>query len=384
MDVLAPYNEVMLLKGPNVRSHILSSFFAAIVCASSAQGISVKLGDQVTLLDHKALGLSYFPDAAIAVLRTKPPRLIVSAGVRSFLVQGPDMESLNQADLVLEPGESGSYDNGHAGISGVYRHSDNKLYAIYHAEDQENMGQFQNKVSGFYATAALAVSEDNGESFEKLGPVLTSAQTKGLSGRPDQGCGEACLTLTKDREYVYCYYVDHSRVNDRGVQIFLARSPVDSAPPLPGSWTKYYQGKFGEPGLGGLDTAVVSAKNLQADAAFPHVTYSKSLKKYVMVFNINAYIEYVGEGEKTPRISGTYLTYSEDGIRWTKPEQIMTTFCVPIPTQAMAWHPTLIWDSEASLEGWLVYAHSPSWGHVHQGNKPHHMVGRRFLFEPKP
>ncbi len=347
-----------------------------------AAPIGVSLGEQVTLLDHKQLGLQYFPDGAVAFLDRKPSlRLLLSAGVSSYLVEGSDIQSLNSARLVLTPGNPEEFDNGYAGISGVYAHRDGKLYAFYHAEDQESMKSFWNEVPGYYGCVGMAVSDDGGRSFTKLGPAITSAQVKDPKEMPDQGCGELCVFPEIRGKYLYAYYVDHSRVEGRGVQIFLARSRVTKAPPLPGTWKKYHEGKFREDGLGGRDTPVLSAREINADATFPHVTYSTALGKYVMVFNIVAYLEHPhGEKEGKPVKSGIYVAFSDDGISWSKPHQLITVFSIPFKDRELAWHPTLLWDSEESVEGWLVYSYTPSWGHEHLGGMPHYMVGRRIRF----
>ena len=198
---------------------------------------------------------------------------------------------------------------------------------------------------------------------------------------PDQGCGELCTLPDKSNTYLYAYYVDHSRVNNRGVQICMARSKISEGPPLPGTWKKYYKGKFREKGLKGLDTPVLSARNMHADAAFPHVSFSTLLNKYVMVFNINAYMEYVNKKQNMkPEKSGIYMAFSDDAVLWSKPRQLITIFSIPVRNRELGWHPALIWDSDKSSEAWLVYSFTPSWGHEHLKGIPHHMAGQRMKF----
>ena len=43
-----------------------------------------------------------------------------------------------------------------------------------------------------------------------------------------------------------------------GAQICVARADLNEGPPRPGHWKKYYQGEFGEPGIGGNETPVLS------------------------------------------------------------------------------------------------------------------------------
>lgn len=38
----------------------------------------------------------------------------------------------------------------------------------------------------------MAVSNDNGASFRKLGTIITGSLPKDVKGRSDQGCGDLC------------------------------------------------------------------------------------------------------------------------------------------------------------------------------------------------
>ena len=295
---------------------------------AAAPGLTVRTGKQVTLLGDRALGLREFPDGAIAVVSRSPKvRLLVSSGVSSFLVEGRRLDALDRAERVLAPGKPGEFDNGYAGISGAWRDPAGRLYAFYHAEDHEGLGRFGNNVPGFYCRAALAVSDDDGRAFTKMGPVVTSAQVKEPGGPFDQGCGELCVVAERDGCHLYMYYADHSRVGGRGVQICLARAPIEGGAPAPGTWKKYHQGAFGEDGLGGQDTPVVSAGGIPADATFPHVTWSRALGVYVMVFNVVAYLEHPESGkERRPGRSGIYWAWSADGISWSEPRQLLRAY----------------------------------------------------------
>jgi hypothetical protein len=326
------------------------------------------VGERKTFLDDGQYGLKYFPDGPISVLATSPQyRVIFPATVSSYLLEGPDMASLHPVKKVLSPGEKGSFDNGYAGIYGVYSGGrKGEVLAIYHAEDHEGMQVFENGVPGFYASVALATSADGGATFSKVGQIITGSLPKGANGRLDQGCGEPSLIPDKSGRYLYAYYTDHSRVDKRGVQICLARSLLgDKA--RPGTWKKFFHGEFAEPGLSGRDTPVLSAAQESADAAFPNVTYSQKTGRYVMVLNLVYYREQIAEK------SGIYIAYSEDGIQWSKPEQLVRGFSIAKLDREVVWHPTLIGD-------WLFYSYSPRWGH-NNSRKPHYLVGQPIKVE---
>ena len=63
---------------------------------------------------------------------------------------------------------------------------------------------------------------------------------------------------------------------------------------MPGSWQKYFEGRFGEPGLGGRETPVVSAHHLdEASVSQAHVAHSRELERYVMVAVYNFWKEWM-------------------------------------------------------------------------------------------
>jgi hypothetical protein len=364
--------------------------------AFPGQRLALHLGPRETLLEPEKLkGLSYFPDMATVVLDRSPVRALVAGGAPScaILVTGPDWKHLTSARKVLSPGGPGTFDNSYVGITGLYRHADGKLYAIYYCEDQEGMpvlGPQHGGIPGFYASQGLAVSTDNGESWKKLGQVITSSKPKDWTfypGQSDRGAGVSGTVVTADGRWWYVYYEEHSRADDEGknreVQICLARCPVGDKAPAPGSFVKYHNGEFSTPGLGGLDTPVLSAQaDDQAQALMPHVVYMPALKKYVMILSINYWKEYI---EKTGlKKSGSYIAFSDDGIRWSPPQRLLVDWAVPLEGRSLSWEATLVLDRDDGLDGWLLYAYSPRWGHTQSGNIPHYLVGRRVRFERLP
>ena len=347
---------------------------------TDAARIVGRLGERRVLLDHGQHGLTYFPDGRLAFVRTRPTwRVLMAAGVSSVLLEGKTMTSLQPVGTVLAPGRKGSFDNGYAGINAIYDAGDKGLLAFYHAEDHEGMPKAGQGIPGFYCSVGLAVSTDRGKSFRKLGVVLTSSVGKDLKGRADQGVGELSVLADPGGNYLHAYYTSHSRVNGRGVQVCMARCPVSKAAD-PRGWKKLHQGTFSQPGLGGRDTIVVTAKAQTADAFLPHVIWSPALRKYVMVYCINAYREI---GVKPVR-SGIYVTYSDDGIHWPHQpgQQLLTCHTIPLIGKPLAWQPTLLLDNNpdaTGTTGWLYYAYSPRWGH-RPPHKSHHLAARPITF----
>lgn len=336
----------------------------------------VTLGPPATVLADGALGLRYFPDGRLAVIRTQPDcRLLISAGVSSYLLEGPDLGKFTKATQVLAKGQPGEFDNGYAGINAAIRAPSGELLAFYHAEDQEGMKRLSNGVPGFACSVGLAVSAGDGATFHKLGPVLTGQLAKDPKGRGDQGIGEPWVVAEPSGAYLYAYYTSHERVQGWTTQIGLARCAVADAA-NPAAWRKYFQGGFTEPGRGGKDTAVMTSGQPLADALFPQVQFVPALRQFVMLFCVNAWLE-----GSHARQSGFYAALSADGIHWP-PDRVQQIWKVPViarPGCEVAWHPTWILDGPDSMQGWLYYGYSPSWGHQ-PPHQPHYLVRRRIEF----
>lgn len=343
--------------------------------------IVATLGKRETILESGQYGLKYFPDECLAFVQTTPPiRVLMAASVSSYLLEGRDMKSLVPRGQALKPGAPGSFDNGYAGIGGVARDpGTGELLGFYHAEDHEGLPMIPGGIPGFYCCIALAASNDNGASFRKLGPVITGSRPKDLKGRSDQGCGDMCVVADADNRYLYVFYCDHSRIDNRGVQICIARCPLKDAGRTD-HWRKYYNGTFDEPGLGGKETPIVSAQSMRADTIFPQVSFIKKLNRYVMVFSILAYKELPNNAQ--PEQSGMYMAYSCDGIHWSKPTQVIRIHSIPTGLgKEIGWHPALFLSTVegGSAKGWLYYSYSESWGHK-PPQKPHYLVGQPITF----
>lgn len=349
---------------------LLTASLAGLSAAESAG--KIELGPPETVLADQALGLRYFPDGRLAVVRRAPDcRVLVSAGVSSFLLEGPEMNRFVRAAKVLDKGARGEFDNGYAGINAAVRAKTGELLAFYHAEDQEQMKTIGHGIPGFYCQVAMAVSKDDGATFQKIGPILSGQLPKDPNGWPDQGVGEPWVLAEPSGEFFYAYYTSHERVQSREAQICMARCPVADAS-NPRAWKKYHDGEFAEPGIGGKYTPVVTSGQWQ-DALFPHVAYIASLRQFMMTFCLNAWRE-AGNAKQ----SGFYAAFSDDGIHWPR-ERVKQIWAVPVIARLgyeVAWHPTFIPDDGNGSRGQLYYGYSKNWGHA-PPSRPHYMMRRR-------
>jgi hypothetical protein len=365
----------------------------------SAGQISLEVdsvGEQQTLLANGQHGLAYFPDEGISILHRDPLSFLMVAGDSTWLMQGASWAAAEPVRKVLAPTRDwpvvsersepngpdrldalpqGRPDNGYAGVGGVYVDPTGKqVFAFYHAEDHEGYPKLEyNGVPNFMASVCLAVAPSDSLQFERRGPVLTTHQAKNPQSRFPQGVGDVSVCPSADGQFLYAWYSDHSRVENRGVQICVARSAIADRG-TPGSWKKWHNGAFDEPGLGGHETPVLSLAAEHADAFAPNVIYVPESHCYVMAFNATVYKDFDPAAKPA---GGIRIACSADGIVWSKPVSLVTAYGVPVPGKQCAMHGTLVVSqaTERSIEGSLLYAYSPSWGSTEK-NPPHYLVSR--------
>jgi hypothetical protein len=309
----------------------------------------------------------------------------------TFALDAPSVTELGGAAPVevLSPGPTGSFDNGYTGLGGIYRHTDGRLYGLYHAEDWETadgqptprMPNTDETVPGFYASVALAVSDDDGLHWTKLGQVLTSNLPKQWPAPPaepaayDQGvCGPGAV-VDRTGRYLLLYYTDNSRQDGRTNQLSLARADLRQGPPSPSAFRKYYLGSFGPPGLGGLESPLPGqhATIVNPTHSYGHPVWSDYLQRYAMVLNVGHWD--MATNDLSREQSGIHLMFSEDGIYWSAPRPLVSEYVYFKSGRSFSYMAQILFDDATGRSGWLVYAHTDAWG-----NPSHYMVGHRISF----
>ena len=348
-------------------------------------GIRVVLGEQQTFLNDKDLGLRDMAGKGVAVIENRPAHLqfLFQVFNETYLVEGTDFKHLTSAGKVLGPGEPGEFDNAGAGVGTIVRFN-GQLCGFYEGWDRE--GDLpENAQAGFrgvYCSIGLAESDDGGSTWTKKGQVIKSAKPKewsDWSGQSVRGAGSPAGIIDRSGSYVYLYYVGFSGLTGGMAQVCLARAALTKGPPLPGNWEKFYNRDFIEPGLGGKETPVVDSYAEHSASMYPHVTYSKRFSKYVLTFNMNRLAE-VREG-LPPITSGIYIALSDDGITWSKPVKLISTYSQRALGFSISIEPTLILDNEDGLAGWLVYAYTPKYSNGAVPGTQLYLVGRRIDFK---
>lgn len=327
----------------------LTIMWLAAACAQgslAASDVRVSVGDQQILIPAGRHNLNFFPDQPISILNTKPLTFLMTtntgSGDGTVLMSGSDWKTARPLAVTLAK-SPGMFDNGYAGVGGVYLdRSKNELLAFYHAEDHANKGLSPSGQNAWMGSVGAASSRDGGRSFRKLGQVLTSRHR--FNAKPaSSGLGDISICVDKTNTYLLAHYVDFSRARKHGVQTCVARSRLSDRG-MPGTWKKYFEGRFSEPGLQGHESHIFSGWVDHADYYSPQVQYSKVLKKYVMVFCAVFYTEVHREPNqlpRTPKMSGVYLSTSDDAIHWNKPTQLFANHAAIIAKQKVVVHPTL-------------------------------------------
>ena len=263
-----------------------------------------------------------------------------------------------------------TWESNYTGISKVVRLPSGRLAAMYQAEEHPCGSQ----AAG--VSIALAISDDNGETWNRQGRILTSPPITKTTcdAMVFHGVWSFAATVEPTGEYMYAWFSEGSDEvwEDFYGGLRLARAPM-SGELMPGTWQKYYQGKWEQPGLGGLTSptlltpmpVVAVDRTLSNEfAGIPSVTWNTAFNQYVAVFTT---------------MTGFWYATSPDGIEWSDGRQLLKHKVLVTPDRAVdeAWlyYPTLI-DPQASSDGYsasegiLYYAYTPT-------GMGHEMLGQR-------
>jgi hypothetical protein len=170
----------------------------------------------------------------------------------------------------------------------------------------------------------LMVSNDQGRNWDFKGWIITSHEPCWTSSyRPDGlkngqdsnvvflGAGDSSLFVNSQDRYMYIFYTQMSwsmKTKETLMDyIHVARASVDSKG-MPGTWKKYFEGSFSEPGNMGKESAVLE------DGAEPCVAYDTYLKKYIMTTYRRSYAD--------AKRGACQVSVSSDLVHWAKPEPL--------------------------------------------------------------
>jgi hypothetical protein len=265
----------------------------------------------------------------------------------------------------------------------IYRDPDSgMLIMFYHAERHlDGVGL------NFHAALGLAVSNDDGETFQNLGIILETNAEPDINARCCADMAGAPFAI-KDGQF-YLYFRDRNDFSGslQDVNLAVATAPVDEvvAAARAGTtsdWLKY-NGTEQTPGLGGRSLPLEIGN---PQTSWFSVSYNTALEQFIMVIARHGLMTDPAE---------LYLIASEDGYTWSprvelsncdceltypsiispdgNPYQTGDTFYVYYvatpPDQQFRWHQTPLhrmtvtltgemmmqpheWEFEADAEGW--------------------------------
>lgn len=162
----------------------------------------------------------------------------------------------------------------------------------------------------FYSLLNLAASKDGGKSWVDLGeiirinhPYMPDMQGFEISDPP--------LVLSPDKAYFYIYFKDWlgTSIHRGPNEISLAVARASTADvlkaafgdhPHAGTFSKYFNGEWSEPGLGGRSSDIGAHLSLYGDER--QVAYSSYLKRYLMLQGSSIHMG---------------ISESVDGLNWT-------------------------------------------------------------------
>ncbi len=319
--------------------------------------------EEVVIPNSNTWGLQFTPDESISYRRKGHEIRMWFAAGGSFgagatvLLRGPSFEALVPYPLqnglavpVLSPSGSG-FDSDYAGANSVLPAAHgHDLLMFFHAERHPCKGPFP-----FLGGIGLARSSDGGLTWQRRGQVIsTVAPMPTDCSFQAWGVGNPSVYRSRDGLYLYMLFIEWLRGNpvSRPDVLYLARAPIASDG-APGSWQKYANGQFSQPGLGGLGTPVIGQPppdgSITVYAGSPSVSFNVPLNRYVVVLHSRL---------------GLHIATSTDGVQWDAPRLIWQQADIFLGlTQNVPWtaYPSLISPHEPTQEttsqsGYLYFA----------------------------
>ena len=172
-----------------------------------------------------------------------------------------------------------------------------KWLLVYHAEYN----------SPNYYLLGLAISSDQGKHWTDIGEIIRFNQAFSYNGNPAPAAvGDPPLVISPDGKYFYVYFQDWLQ-NGVVTNVSVARAPIDAVlqAAFGGSvhqaaaFTKYYQGAWSQPGIGGNSTDLLPNARYSGGL---DVAYNNYIQRYMMLNSDSQNFSYAE---------------SVDGLLWT-------------------------------------------------------------------
>ncbi len=322
----------------------------------------VNIGRLQVVIPPNEYGFVNFPDEQVSTLQfsNKSYRMWLDSGAPSygesgtFLLTSSDLNTFAPIPAAL-PYAVSIYDtwdpgterfDANYGAPGTVTPASNgrDLLMIYHGENHFYSGRdYTSGAPGgyFYCTAGLARSSDDGETWARVGAIITGAFRKPLKPATGGACNPSVIAVGG---YLYAVYMEAA---PRYVDLALARSAL-SSDGAPGSWEKYYKGSFSSDAL---HNGKFTALNTSGAGGEPNVTFNDYLNSFVLLLPYPA------------GSNGIAMLTSSDLITWSQPRTIIALpsgACQPVQ---LACYPSMVSDSTTASQvshqsGYIYVSHA--------------------------
>ena len=304
-------------------------FLASVLSVGLAIGQAPSSGQEFSLGPARTLPdaqphvpiYRFCPDGHFSLLKEGEQFQMYWPGSTSYRTLGSSIDAMKDPLAVLKPGPPGEFDQGGAWLFAVFRKNGDELLGFYHAEDHAFTGDPSSKFVA-WKSIARCTSRDNGKTWQKTGPIITSARPKPAAPTWG-GCGDFCVVRDDQRDRWVCFYQEH----------FLSVAESSDAGGLPETWLKYHRGEFRQPGLGGESTPIPGLT--KCPGGNPSVSFNQFLNKWLMVWHT--------WDMNSPHPNSIWISTSGDLRDWTAPRLVVAA------TEAERnWYPTLLGETDQS------------------------------------
>ena len=272
----------------------------------------------------------YAPDGHYTVFRMGNSLMMFWPGHESYRTIGASIFEMRDCTKVLPMGGPIDFDNGGAWLYSVFRRGERGMLGFYHGEDQKFPRDPECRWKAF-KSIARCTSGDLGLTWSHRERILTSHEPKPEKGAWS-GLGDHCTVWDEKHHRFVCFFQE-------GAILCMAMS--DDPEGRPGSWKKWFEGGFTEPGLGGRATPIPAfAKHRGGN---PSVQWNTFLNKWIIVWHR-------WEGDM-------WISNSDDLVTWSTPKLLLGK-----PSDSgKVWYPTLIGESDqvGGKSVTLLYAEFP-------------------------
>ena len=280
---------------------LVAALFVGEAAASDAPMVRVT-GSPTPVFSGASHGLRFVPDGHLSVLRRKGGDHAVwwgggtmAGGGYTIAATSATLRDFRPVDAPLgialpafgPIGGTTAFDADYAAPGSVVRDpafaDERHLLMFYHGENHTFAGVTHPAVP-YYASIGLARSSDGGRRWTRVGKIVDGLLPHGDGPAPRGALGAGTPSVVAHDGWWYLFYVDwNTSLPDA---IHLARAPI-SGGGLPGTWSKWHDGAFAEPGIGGVSTPVIlppAPADRSIYAAMPDVSWNTALGRFLMIY----------------------------------------------------------------------------------------------------